>query len=114
MNARALNTKAALVAAVATLLLIGAGVAYASGGDSSAQPTGDNIEKAKSAALDHTNGGNVTGTEVGDEEGYYEVEVTSDDGSQVDVHLDRDLNVLSTPADHENPDDKDTPEDSDG
>ena len=114
MNARALNTKAALVAAVATLLLIGAGVAYAAGGDSSAQPTGDNIEKAKSAALDHTNGGNVTGTEVDDEEGYYEVEVTSDDGSQVDVHLDRNFNVLSTPTDHENPDDKDTPEDSDG
>jgi uncharacterized membrane protein YkoI len=109
MNARALNTKAALVAAVATLLLIGAGVAYAAGGDSSAQPTGDNIEKAKSAALDHTNGGNVTGTEVDDEEGYYEVEVTSDDGSQADVHLDRDFNVLTTLTDDESPDGKDKP-----
>ena len=95
-------------------LLLGAGVAYATGGDSSAQPTGSNIDKAKSIALDQTNGGNVTGTEVGDEEGYYEVEVTKDDGSQVDVHLDRDFNVLSTPADRESPDGKDAPNDSGG
>ena len=112
MYARAINKKTGLVAAVvALLLLVGAGVAYAAGGDSSAQPTGDNVEKAKSAALDHTNGGRVTGTEVGDEEGYYEIEVTLDDGSQIDVHLDRDLNVLGTLADREGPDDKDGPND---
>jgi len=112
MHARAINIQTGLVAAaVAMLLLLGAGVAYATGDDSSTQPTGDNIEKAKSAALDHTNGGSVTGTEVGDEEGYYEIEVTSDDGSQADVHLDRDFNVLDTSADNESPDDKDEPED---
>ncbi len=112
MHARAINIKTGLVAAAAAmLLLLGAGVAYATGDESSAQPTGDNIEKAKSAALDHTNGGNVTETEVGDEEGYYEIEVTSDDGSQADVHLDRDFNVLSTSADNESPDDKDEPND---
>ena len=112
MHARAINIKTGLVAAVvALLLLVGAGVAYAAGDDSSAQPTGDNIEKAKSAALDHTNGGSVTGTEVGDEEGYYEIEVTSDAGSQADVHLDRDFKVLSTSADNESPDDKDEPDD---
>jgi uncharacterized membrane protein YkoI len=112
MHARAINIKTGLVAAAAAmLLLVGAGVAYATGGDSSAQQTGDNIEKAKSAALDHTNGGNVTETEVGDEEGYYEIEVTRDDGSQADVHLDHDFNVLSTSADNESPDDKDEPND---
>ena len=62
------------------------------------------MEKAKSIALDYTNGGRVTGTELDDEEGYYEVEVTKDDGSQVDVHLDRNFNVLGTPADHEGSD----------
>ena len=78
MHARVINIKTGLIAAVAALLLlVGAGVAYATGDDSSSQPTGSNIEKAKSIALDHTNGGNVTGTEVGDEEGYYEVEVTT-------------------------------------
>jgi len=108
MQSRARNVKTILVAAaVATILLVGAGVAYATGsGDDSSeqQATGPGIEKAKSIALDHTNGGRVTGTEVGDEEGYYEVEVTKDDGSQIDVHLDRDYNVLGTPADHEGSD----------
>jgi hypothetical protein len=105
-----------LIALLATMvLLLGAGVAYAtgSGGDHLGQATGSNIEKAKSVALDHVNG-RVTGTEVGDEEGAYEVEVIREDGSQVDVHLDRDFNVLSTPADHESSDGKDAPKDSGG
>jgi uncharacterized membrane protein YkoI len=95
------------------LLLVGAGVAYATGSggdDSEQQATGPGIEKAKSVALDHVNG-HVTGTEVGDEEGYYEVEITKDDGSQVDVHLDKDYNVLGTPADHEGQDGQDGPND---
>ena len=116
MYANTINVKSLLIAAaVALLLLVGAGVAFAtgSGSDSSEQQaTGPGIEKAKSVALEHTNGGRVTGTEFGDEEGYYEVEVTSDDGSQIDVHLDRDYNVLSTPADHEGSDSKDASNDS--
>ena len=56
----------------------------------------------------------MTGTEISDEEGYYEVEVIRGDGSQVDVHLDRDYNVLSTPADHEGSDSKDASNDSGG
>ena len=116
MHARARNVRTLLVAAaLALLLLVGAGVAYATGDSSEQQATGPGIEKAKSVALNYTNGGRVTGTEVGDEEGYYEVEVTRDDGSQVDVHLDRNFNVLSTPADHEgSPDSKDAPNDSGG
>jgi uncharacterized membrane protein YkoI len=115
VRARAMNIKNGLIAAAVTmLLLLGAGVAYATGSgddDSSSRATGPGIEKAKGAALHATNGGRVTETEVEDEEGYYEVEVTKDDGSQVDVHLDKDFNVLSTPADHEGPDDKDGPND---
>ena len=59
-----------LAALVAGLLVVGAGVAYAtgSGEDSSGQAGGANIEKAKTVALDHVNG-RVTGSEVGDEEG---------------------------------------------
>ena len=115
MYANAINVRTLVIAAaVAMLVLLGAGVAYATGGDSSAQPTGSNIDKAKSIALDHTNGGRVTGTEVGDEEGYYEVEIIREDGSQVDVHLDRNYNVLSTPADHEGSDSTDASNDSGG
>jgi uncharacterized membrane protein YkoI len=106
-----------LALAVAMVVLAGAGVAYASGsGENSSeqQATGPGIEKAKSIALDYTNGGQVTGTEVGDEEGYYEVEIIREDGSQVDVHLDRNYNVLSTPADQEGSDSTDASNDSGG
>jgi hypothetical protein len=34
------------------------------------------------------------------------VEVVRDDGTQVDVHLDRSLNVLSTPAEHDGSEDE--------
>ncbi len=117
MYARAINVRTLLIAAaVAMLVLVGAGVAYATGGESSEQQaTGPGIAKAKSVALEHTNGGGrVSGTEIGDEEGYYEIEVTLADGSQVDVHLDRDFNVLSTPADTESPGEKDGPNGSGG
>ena len=40
-------------------------------------------------------------TETGDEESLYEVEVTRDDGSQVDVQLDRSFNVVGSAADDE-------------
>jgi uncharacterized membrane protein YkoI len=46
-------------------------------------------------------------TEVGDEESYYEVEVTLDDGSQVDVQLDRDFNVVGSEGDDDTTDDAD-------
>jgi uncharacterized membrane protein YkoI len=102
----------ASAAAAAVVLALGAGgVAYATGDDSAQQATVSNIEKAKSAALEHTNGGRVTGTEIGDEEGYYEIEITQDDGTRVDVHLDRDLDVLGKLADHESPVGKDAPND---
>ena len=44
-------------------------------------------------------GGSVTATELRDEEGYYEIEVARDDGSQVDVHLNRDFSVADSSPD---------------
>jgi len=58
--------------------------------------TGNALEQASSAALKYIGEGKVTDTEVGDEEGYYEIEITLDNGREVDVHLDKDFNVLST------------------
>jgi uncharacterized membrane protein YkoI len=75
----------------------GAAIAGATGGgnDDADQPiTGSELDRAKAAALEQTGGGQVTATEIRDEEGYYEVEVRRGDGSQVDVHLDRNFNVL--------------------
>ncbi len=93
-----------IVGAVALLGIIGGGVAVATGvADDTDEPiTGEAYELATKAALDHTGGGRVTGTEVGDEESYYEVEVTLDDGSQIDVQLDEDFNVVGDEVDDEN------------
>jgi uncharacterized membrane protein YkoI len=88
------------------LIAGGAAIAGAAGGDDDATEraiSGSALEKAKAAALADTPG-HVTGTEVGDEESYYEVEVTREDGSQVDVQLDRDFNVVSSATDHEDGD----------
>jgi hypothetical protein len=116
MYVKATNVKTLLIAAaVAMLLLVGAGVAYASdsGGDSSGQAAGTNLDKAKSVALEQVNG-RVTETEVGDEEGAYQIEVTRDDGSKVDVNLDKDFNVISTPSDNESQDGQDAANDGGG
>ena len=74
------------------------GAVMATGGDDEQPITGTALDKASEAALDHTGGGHVTGTEVGDEESIYEVEVTRDDGSQVDVQLDESFNVVGDEA----------------
>jgi uncharacterized membrane protein YkoI len=66
--------------------------------------SGEALAKASAAALAHTGGGRVTDTEAGDEESYYEVEVTLDDGTQVDVQLDEQFNVVDSEADAESED----------
>jgi hypothetical protein len=92
MNRR---TKTITALVVAGSLAAVAGIAMGAGRDDAEAPIrGDALDRASAAALAHTGGGRVTDTEVGDEEGYYEVEVTLDGGSQVDVHLDRDFNVI--------------------
>ena len=66
--------------------------------------TGSALDRASEAALKATGGGKVTETEAGDEESYYEVEVTKADGSQVDVQLDRGFDVVGSKTDHEDGD----------
>jgi hypothetical protein len=109
--------KIGLIAAGAVAALGGGGAAIAgvAGGDdddgSEQRITGPALDRASSAALEHTGGGRVTETEVGDEEGYYEVEVTLDGGRQVDVHLDRNFNVLSGQSDSDGAGEDDGPND---
>jgi len=90
---------AAAAAAGVTVVGAGVGTAVAAGGDDAENErpiSGDAYNRATEAALDHTGGGKVTGTEVGDEESMYEVEVTLDDGHQVDVQLDESFQVVGT------------------
>jgi uncharacterized membrane protein YkoI len=75
------------------------GVTVAATSDDDTPITGDALERATAVALDHLGGGTVTDTEEGDEDSYYEVEVTLEDGRQVDVQLDRDFNVVGSQED---------------
>jgi uncharacterized membrane protein YkoI len=101
----AMNRKTGLIigaGAIAIAALTGTGIAIAggdSGTDNEAPITGTDLDQASAAALEHTGEGTVTETEVGDEESTYEVEVTLDDGSQVDVQLDAQFNVVSQESD---------------
>ena len=90
-----------LVGVAAAVAAIGGG-GYAVAGqldDNEAPITGSALTRAKAAALEHTGGGRVTETEVGDEDSYYEVEVTFDDGTQVDVQLDESFAVVGSSPD---------------
>lgn len=110
-----MNRKTGLIigaGAIAVAALTGTGIAIAggdSGTDNEAPITGTDLDQASAAALEYTGEGTVTETEVGDEESTYEVEVTLDDGSQVDVQLDAQFNVVSSENDgageDEGPDD---------
>jgi hypothetical protein len=98
------NRRIAIAAAVAVIALGAGGAAIVSAGsgdDTDTPITGTDLARASQAALDHTGEGRVTGTEVGDEESYYEVEVTLDNGSQVDVQLDKNFKVVESTADKE-------------
>ena len=116
------RTKKGLIAAAVVAVLGAGGAAVAVGTDEAGDDdateraiTGSALQRASDAALEHTGGGEVTETEVGDEESYYEVEVTRDDGSQVDVQLDRGFNVVGGEADDESErgDDENEPGDDD-
>lgn len=97
------------VVAVGTVVF--AGIGGASGmtpGVGGPPPRGasasDDLSRAHEVALDVTGGGRVTGTEVDDEESWYEIEVTLPDGQQVDVQLDQSFTeVRSRPDVEETP-----------
>ena len=95
---------AALVAALA-----GGGAAWATAGagDNANPLAGSALDKATGAALAHVGGGTVTETEVGDDGAAYGVEVRLDDGSQVEVNLDENFNVLGQAADDDGANDQD-------
>ena len=69
--------------------------------------TGSALEQASAVALKYVGEGRVTDTEIGDEEGYYEIEITLEDGSEADVHLDENFKVLSVEIESDEDDDDD-------
>jgi uncharacterized membrane protein YkoI len=96
------RTKALIAAGVVVVAGVGTGAAVIAGGDTD-QPISNKSdrERAEEAAVRYVGEGRATETEEGDEESYYEVEVRRDDGSQVDVQLDRNFNVVGSSEDEE-------------
>lgn len=113
-------TRKGIIASAAAAVLVvggiaGGAVAIASDDDSDDRPiTGTALKKATDAALAETGGGRVTDTETDDEESRYEVEVTLEDGSQVDVQLDENFKVVGTERDGTGDDGPDDGPDDDG
>ncbi len=77
----------------------GTGIAIATGSGDDARITGSALDEATAAALAETGGGTVTDTEVGDDGAAYSVEVRLADGSQVEVNLDENFDVIGRTGD---------------
>ena len=109
MNPTTTHKRIAVVVAAAAVVsagTVGAARALSGDDDSHEQPIpASELEQAERAALEETGGGTVTGTEVDDEESRYEVEVTLEDGHQVDVQLDETFRVVGTEGDDSGADD---------
>ena len=97
----------ALVVVLAVALGAVTLTAVAQSGDDDQPITGPALEQATKAALDHTGGGTVTETEVGDDGSAYGVEVRLDDGRQVEVNLDENFNVIGQENDDDGANDQD-------
>ena len=87
------------VAAAALVIATGAVAATASGGEDDVPLTGSTREQAITAALAHVGEGTVVGTEVGEGDAAYGVEIRLADGSQLDVKLDERFHVIATEID---------------
>ncbi len=98
--------RAAVVAACSIAFVFVGGASGITGADRQPPPddhepsiSGEAEQRASRAALVATGGGRVTDTEAGDEESYYEVQVTLFDGQHVDVQLDESFAVVSSARD---------------
>ncbi len=111
-----MSRKAALVGgtALAVVVLGAGGTAFALSGDDDQPIPSDVRDRVEQAALAETGGGSVTDAEVDDEESKYEVEVTLENGSEVDVQLDEDFQVVGTKTDDDHGDRDDDGDDHDG
>jgi uncharacterized membrane protein YkoI len=105
-------TRRILIGAALTVVFsgIGAGLAIAAdsganGNDGTDVPiSGTALDRASEAALAETGGGTVVDSEVEDDENGYEVEVNLDDGTQMEVQLDKDFAVVGSSVNDEGDD----------
>jgi hypothetical protein len=81
----------------------GAGLAVAAGGDGDHDGplVGSDLEQATNAALEHTGGGVVIDSEVGDDGAAYSVEIRLNDGRVVEVNLDERFQLIDAQQDED-------------
>ena len=108
-----MKRKFVLIAALVVALgATSAGIAIAAGvGDNDKPLSGSALDKATAAALKHTGGGTVVESEIGDDGAAYGVEVRRADGSQVEVNLDANFNVIGDEADDDGANEQDGQDD---
>jgi hypothetical protein len=94
-----------VLGALAVLALtVGVAAPAVDGDDDDTPLSGTTLERASQAALDRTRGGKVVDSETGDDGAAYGVEIQLADGSQVEVSLDADFNVVGQEADDDSGD----------
>jgi hypothetical protein len=95
MEEEAMDAKRWIAGGTIALAVIAGGAGFAAAGGGDEQPlTGSDLDEATAAALEHTGGGTVIETEVGDDGAAYGVEIRLDDGSVVEVALDERFQVI--------------------
>jgi len=99
MNIAKLRRKRVILPTIAAVAVIGVGgtVWTAAASD---EVQGTDRDRVGAAAVEAAGGGTAVDVETSDDQGEaYEVEVRMDDGTEVDITLDQDLNVISKDAD---------------
>ena len=99
MNTAKLRSKRVILPTVAAVAALGiGGVVWAS--TANADLAGSERDRVAAAATEAVGGGKVIDAESSDDPGEaFEVEVRKTDGTEVDVTLDKDLNVVRQEAD---------------
>lgn len=99
MNIKKLRSKRVLVPTVAAIAVLGVGgTVWTATADDSLE--GEERDRVAAAAVEAAGGGEAIDVETSDDRGAaYEVEVRREDGTELDVSLDQDLDVVQQEAD---------------
>jgi uncharacterized membrane protein YkoI len=104
MNTKKFRTKRVLIPTIAVVALLGVGGTVWSATATDVQ--GNERDRVGAAAVAAAGGGTAIDVEASDDgDEAYEVEVRKDDGTEVDIALDQDLDIVSQDADDDAGDD---------
>lgn len=108
MNTAKLRRKRVILPTIAAVAVLGIGGTVWSATASDEDVRGGERDRVAAAAVEAVGGGTAVDVETSDDTGEaYEVEVRLEDGTEIDVALDEDLEVVAKDADLETDDDSD-------